>query len=314
MDINRGNLDSIFRNVSTAFYRGMDNAPDASFLAKICTEVKSESASMLYAWLLKTTGWREMDPQTGRTYQDVKSADFEVANVEFEDTIRMLRKDIEDDNVGIYGPIFEQMGQDFVSFKVRRILNVLIDNAKCWVKSSGAYTNIIADTHGYGSNNIDNLVTTSLSASAILTGRATMAGWKYPNGDPCYSRPTLLLCGETLRATAEQILNRQFMVDSGTIGSVDNLLYKAMDLVVRPEINATAGKLGNVTATYYWFLLDTSKPIKPLVWQNRRAPNIMADVDPATVKRTGFVDYLGDARGAAAPTHPHLIYGAQATS
>lgn len=314
MDINRGNLESIFRNVVTAWQRGLDNAPDAAFLKEICTEVPSTSSSVLYAWLLKTTGWREMDPQTGRSYQDVETADFEVANVEFEDTVRMLRKDIEDDNVGVYSPLIEEMAQGWVSYKCRRILWTLIDNAKCWVKSSGAYTNIIADTHAYGANNVDNLVTTSLAASAIQTAKTTMAGWKFPNGDPTYSRPTVLLCGETLRATAEQILERQHMVDSGTVGSVENLLYKSLKLFVRPEINATAGKASNVTATYYWFLLDCSRPVKPLCWQNRRAPEILADLDPATVKRTGFVDFLGDARGAACPTHPHLVYGAQATS
>ena len=64
-----------------------------------------------------------------------------------------------------------------------------------------------------------------------------------------------------------------------------------------------------------WFLLDLSKPLKPLIWQEREAPNFNMITDPqdSVVRSTGIFGMYAEARGAAGYTLPFLAYRSTAT-
>jgi len=55
-------------------------------------------------------------------------------------------------------------------------------------------------------------------------------------------------------------------------------------------------------------LLDCSRPVKPIALQVRKQPTPIMDTRIEQVMRTGQVDFMADARAAAAPTFPHLAY------
>ena len=59
-----------------------------------------------------------------------------------------------------------------------------------------------------------------------------------------------------------------------------------------------------------WFLVDLSKPLKPLVAQEREAPHFWWDnlLTSPEVSKTGYMHAYGEARGAVGYTLPFLAY------
>ena len=76
--------------------------------------------------------------------------------------------------------------------------------------------------------------------------------------------PRLLVCGLELRATAEDLVEVQYLANGSS-----NRRYKRCDLMVLP-------RLGSSDA---WFVVDDD-PVKPMVLQDREGPEFTAKDDP----------------------------------
>ena len=61
-------------------------------------------------------------------------------------------------------------------------------------------------------------------------------------------------------------------------------------------------------------MLTCDGPLRPFVWLNRMAPEIMAVSDPQLVYQKGQWSILGTARGCWVPSLPHLAYLQAATA
>jgi len=77
--------------------------------SKIATEVKSTTKSNTYGWLGKFPKLREW--LGDRTLNSIQSHGYSVVNKKFESSVGVDRDDIEDDEVGIYTPLFQEMGR-----------------------------------------------------------------------------------------------------------------------------------------------------------------------------------------------------------
>jgi len=313
MDINRANLDTLNFGLNESFQAGME-AKIEEQLFQLATEVPSFSASNIYIWLNRIPGFREWFEGTGRKFQDVVSNKFQVFNREFEESIRFGKNELADNSsgalAGLYGPVGVQLGMDWIELKVKTLINVVLDNATAWDGTA-----FFADTrtgNAYGSNNIDNLTTNSLSATNFEAALVQMSQYKWGNNQNIKVRPTVLVCGETLRVAAWNILKNSKV--SSSSAAIDNANQGSVELVVTREFNPTAGENSDVDAEHYWGLFDLSNAINPVVLQIREEATNLMDTDPARVKREGFVDWLSNGRLTALPTHPHLALLSQATS
>lgn len=123
MDINRANLDSLFVTVSTA-YNGAFKEYKPHW-DKVAMLSKSNSSKSVYPFLGKTTQFREW--LGDRVIQNLENHDFEIKNKTWENTVGVRREDIEDDNLGIYAPIFGQLGQDAAAHPDKLIFDLLAD-------------------------------------------------------------------------------------------------------------------------------------------------------------------------------------------
>lgn len=95
-----------------SFQEGVGNA-ESQYL-KITTVTKSNTSSTTYGWLGK---WPAMREWIGaRVIQDISNSGYSIVNKKYESTIGVDRVDIDDDNVGIYAPLFEEMGREGASF------------------------------------------------------------------------------------------------------------------------------------------------------------------------------------------------------
>lgn len=107
MIINSGNLQTLNISFNAAFSSGFDQAP-ADHEA-ITMMVNSMTATEEYGWLGTFPGLREWVGE--RVLRGIKTHDYSIKNRKFESSIEVDRDDIEDDNLGLYSPMFTEMGR-----------------------------------------------------------------------------------------------------------------------------------------------------------------------------------------------------------
>ncbi|WP_339050645.1 Mu-like prophage major head subunit gpT family protein [Candidatus Hamiltonella endosymbiont of Tuberolachnus salignus] len=100
-------LKSLFTGYHTFFQKGLGMArPQYN---KIATVIQSSTASNTYGWLGQWPGFREWVGD--RVIKNMASHGYQILNKTFESTVGVKRTHIEDDNLGIYAPMMEEMGR-----------------------------------------------------------------------------------------------------------------------------------------------------------------------------------------------------------
>jgi phage major head subunit gpT-like protein len=81
------------------------------------------------------------------------------------------------------------------------------------------------------------------------------------------------------------------------------------------EAGTTYSNTNNAGTVQPWYLVDLSKPLKPLIFQKREDPHfwMITDVQDSRVAETGQFGVYAEARGAAGYTMPFLAYRSTAT-
>jgi phage major head subunit gpT-like protein len=188
MLINGTSLGILFRAFNTAFKNGQATGAPATW-PKVATLVPSSTSTEDYGWLGKIPGMREWIGD--RHIQNLKLHSYSIKNKKFESTIGVDRDNIEDDQLGVYTPLFEMLGQN------------------------------------------------------------------------CMEQPDRLVYALLALGFATKCYDGQYYFDT------DHPVIKA-DKSVASVSNVQAGD-GNP-----WYLLDTRRPLKPLIYQERKKPQFVA--------------------------------------
>ena len=107
MLINHQNLSNLYIGFKAAFQGGLGQAATQhEAIAMIAT---STTAVEQYGWLGQVPGFREW--LGDRVVQNVMAHDYSIRNKDFELTIGVPRNAIEDDQYGVYSPLFTEMGR-----------------------------------------------------------------------------------------------------------------------------------------------------------------------------------------------------------
>ncbi|MFM5846326.1 Mu-like prophage major head subunit gpT family protein [Aeromonas veronii] len=211
-------LQSLFTGFKKNFEDAKSEAP--AQYTKIATVIKSTTKSNTYGWLGKFPNLRKWVGD--RVIESMKAHGYQIVNEDFEATVAVDRNDIEDDELGIYAPMFAEMG-----------------------RSAGIHPD-------------------ELCFGLLGAGFTT----------PCY--------------------DGQYFFDT------DHPVYPKADGTGTPVLTANvvvdAGYQGEP-----WFLLDTSRALKPVIFQDRKSPQLIAMTkidDEAVFTRKEF-RYGVDCRDAA---------------
>ncbi len=100
-------LQALFTGFRSDFQEGMKQA-DPQWKA-VAMEIPSTSKSNTYGWLGKFPSFREWVGD--RVLNSMKVHGYSIENKTYESTVAVDRDDIEDDNVGVYSPLFTEMGR-----------------------------------------------------------------------------------------------------------------------------------------------------------------------------------------------------------
>lgn len=266
MQITDASLQAIFQNFDLRFQQAYtDQAP---ILGSLYTEVPSTTRENTYAWLAKIPRLREWLGE--RVVQNAAAHGFSVTNKPFELTLELDRDDIEDDQIGVFNPAVTMMGQQTKLWPDDLVREILEDgeSALCFDGQNFYDTDHPANQDDSGSATQQNYWSSgkALTAENYQAVRAAMMQFKGADKRPLGVKPNLLQVPPALEKTALEILNADIIVGKqpggSNTGSQSNVLRGTAELLVDPYLSSDTA----------WYLHDTSKAIKPFVFQNRRAP------------------------------------------
>jgi phage major head subunit gpT-like protein len=259
MIINQASLQGIYRGFKTIFNQTF--SATSSMYNKIATVVPSSTKSEEYKWLGKIPRLREWIGE--RIAQNLSAYSYEIKNKDWESTVEVDRNDIEDDTIGLYNPLIQSLGQAAATHPDELIFSLLPSGftALCY---DGQY---FFDTDHQDSDGpiCSNRGTAALSLKSYGDARAQMMSLLDEKGNPLGVVPNLLVVPPQLEGMARKILMAE------TIDATTNTYKGSAELLVVPWLANHPTK---------WFLMDVSKPVKPLIYQQRRKADFVAKDSP----------------------------------
>jgi len=291
MIVNKANIEAIFISLKTSFNKAFEGAP--SFWPDVAMKVPSSTKQNDYPWFDRFPKMRKWVGD--KHLKSLKAYKYTIVNDDFEATVEVDRNDIEDDTLGMYGPMAQEAG-----FSSKQLPDeIVVDLIK------GSFENECFDgqyfcdvdhevTNENGDvSSVSNKLTAALSCATLALAEASlgaamtaMESFTDNEGRPLGLIGDTLVVGPRNRATATVLKNNDKLED-GKPNPYKDTIKK---IVVLPW-------LGTSTA---WFWLCTTRPVKPFVYQERKAPVFVSqtnmEADDVFMRRK--YKFGAEARGA----------------
>ena len=266
MLVTKAAIDVLFTGFSTIYRSAYDSTPE--YAQRFTSMLPSSTKLETYGWMTRILKMRRWDGP--RLVQNLNTEVYQLRNETYENTVGMDVNDFNDDTLGVYNPIMQELGRTTRKWRDQQIKLAM---------QAGASTNsfdgvpFFSTTHPVDpAGNQSNLFTsTALTPENYSTVRESMMSYTGEDGEPFDVMPNLLVVPPQLEREARQILNADMIAsDSGNAG-VTNVLRGSAELLVVPELANEPG---------VWYLMDTSKGIRPFVFQTRQEPDIVPKNQP----------------------------------
>jgi phage major head subunit gpT-like protein len=269
MLVNRENVSNLFISLKTTFNNAFGTA--AGDWQQIAMKVPSTTGQNDYAWLSKFPRMRKWIGE--KTIKLLAAFKYTIVNEDFEATVEVDRNDIEDDNLGIYQPQAQAAGDSAATLPDEIIADVVNGafTAKCYDGQYFFDTDHPAKDDTGQDISVSNMGTMPLRADtydgalgSLGVGETTMMEFKDDEGRPLNVKPNVLMVPPALKAVANTLY---------TADRLDDGKANPFKGAYAPLVNA---RLKSRTA---WYLLDTTKPVKPFVYQVRKEPVFVSQTD-----------------------------------
>jgi len=204
--------------------------------------VPSGSSQNDYSWLSR---FPRMKKWLGdKTLRKLSAHKYTVVNDDWEATVEVDRNDIEDDNIGIYAPMAQEAG-----YASRQLPDEIVADLK-----NNAFTEICYDGQYF--------YDTSYGAA-----RTAIMSLTDDDGRPLGLIPNILEVPPALEATAKIIAYNDKLIDESP-----NPYKGTCEVVVNPWLTDPAVS----------FLHVANRPLKPFIYQQRKAPVFVQATDPGS--------------------------------
>lgn len=294
MIISSQNLRGIYIAFNTLFNKAFEE--QKPIYEQIATVTPSTTDAETYAWLGDIPGMREWIGD--REVQNLSGSDYTIKNKDFELTVGVPRNAIEDDKIGLYNPSIQMLGQSAALHPDELVFALLASGftEKCYDGLP-----FFSDAHKVGKKNVSNKGTAKLTLAAYIAARAAMMSLTNSKGRPLGLIPDLLVVPPALEAAARDILVADF------INGTKNTMQGTATPLVAPLL------AGNDSA---WFLLCTKRPIKPLIYQQRKKAKFVSKTDEKddNVFFSNKYIYGVDSRGNAGFGFWQMAYGSDGSA
>lgn len=306
MLINKENVTNLFVSLKTTFNNAFGAAP--SNWKRIAMLVPSTTSQNDYSWMSNFPKMREWIGD--KVVKSLAVFDYTIKNKDWEATVEVDRNDIEDDNLGIYAPQAQMAGLS-ASELPDDIVFGLLNNGFINLCYDGQYffdtdhpvKQIDGSTALVSNKGTIKLSIDSLAAADASIGAADIAlmEMKDDEGRSLTVMAKLLVVPPALKLVANALVTTDRLEDGKP-----NPYKGAYEVLVEPRL----------TSRTAWFVLDNSKPVKPIVYQERKKPVFvqqtgMDNDDVFTRKKFKFG---AEARAAGGYGFWQLAYGSTGTT
>ena len=264
MLINKASLEGLFISLKATFNKAFTTT--TSTWQKIAMKVPSTTGQEDYAWLANFPKMRKWIGD--KMVKALEGFKYSIVNDDWEATIEVDRNHIEDDVLGIYAPQAQMAGWSAAQLPdeiVYDLVNTGFTN-KCFDGKA-----FFATDHKVGKASVSNKGTVALSAATLAlamasygVARTAMKKFADEEGRALNITPNVLLVPPALGDTARLLMTADKFGD-------DTNPYKGSAEVVED---------GRLTSDTAWFLLDITKPVKPFIYQERKAPIFVSQTNP----------------------------------
>lgn len=308
MDITVPTYDAINTTLSKSFQDGVaESLSKPGVFKPLYTNVPSSGRMNVYQWLNNVPTMREWMKGSERVYRNVETKDFSVSNRMFEATVSIPLIDVEDNQLGTYGPLAKDLGYEATRLPdqlIGDLLNGAFDSTQTY---DGEYW--CSNSHTVGASTIDNLTSGALSYSTYVTAYQMLLNFKFQSDKDSAKVPVntdakfYLVVPPALYWTAVEIVNLETVYQATY--ATKNPFYKSAEII----------KNGYSTSDTAWFLFAMNSNRAPIFYQERQKPVILektpANSDVA-FNRNEWI-WGVHARGAALATFPWQVVGSPGT-
>lgn len=290
MVVNQQALASLKIGYSTAFNKGFEGAPIC--YEQIATIVPSSTGSQEYAWIGQMPGMKEWIGE--REIQQLAAHEYTIKNKDFEMTLGVPRKDIEDDQYGVYTPMFTQMGESAKRHPQLLVFKTLKSGFEALCYDGKPF---FSADHKQGKTTYSNLGTDKLSPESYEEARSKIQSITGDKEESLGLVPDLLVVSPKNEKAAKLILEAE------QINGTSNVNRGTAKILVVPEL-AGAGEDA-------WYLLCTSRFMKPIIYQVRKPivfVSLTNETDTNVFLNNQYL-YGADGRGNAGFGFWQMAYG-----
>ena len=264
MLVNKATIDAVFTNIRTEFNNIFQSTP--SSWERIATLITSGTSVEEYDWLSDFPMMREWIGD--KVIKQLAAFKYSIRNKAFEATIGVRRDDMEDDKL-VNTPPKPGRLDGLPKVWPDRLVFALVNAGFTGIGFDGQY---FFDTdHSVAGASVSNKSTAVLSVTTKALadagyGAARIAMMTITNdeGEPLDITPNLLV-PPALENTAKTLMTADKLEDDKP-----NSYKNTAEVLVSPRI----------TSATSWFLFDTTKPLKPFIFQQRKAPMPVQQTDP----------------------------------
>ena len=294
MIITPQSLRGIYIGFNTIFNKALEEAKP--LYTEVATITPSTTDSETYAWLNDIPSMREWVGE--REVQNISASGYTIKNKPFESTFGINREEFDDDRLGVYSPIIQEYAQNAVNYIDDLVFGLL---KRGFINLCFDGKPFFSDSHEIGGKKVSNMSNAKLSLESYVAARASMMSLTNSKGRALALVPDKLVVPPALEKEARDILIADF------INGTKNTMQGTAKPLVVPQL------AGNDSS---WFLLCTSRPVKPLIYQERKKPKFVSktqETDDNVFFGRQFI-YGVDARGNAGYSFWQMAYGSDGTA
>jgi phage major head subunit gpT-like protein len=268
-------LAALFTNYRVIWEQEFLAASSVYQYERLCTTNDSNTLTENYSWLGTVPKMQEWIDQ--RQVSALAFFNYAITNKHFEASIEVDRDTIEDDQYGMIRTRVAQLGMEaarFPSELVSKTLGAGASNA-CY---DGA--NFFSASHTEeGLANQTNLATGTGTTLAqvradLISARTQMRRFKDGKGRVMNVRADVAVIPADLEDVFEQLIHTNLIATGSQM--MDNTLHNAVDIIV----DATLADWNPSGHADDWYLLCTKLPVRPLIFQWRKRPELVSLDNP----------------------------------
>lgn len=254
--------DLLLPGLKAEFAQAYKNEVDHSPAERIATTIQTTLPIQKYAWLGTVPPMREFVDE--RRPSGLAANAVTIEDKTFESTIAVERKAIEDDQLDLIRLRIRDMAFRVSMHRHQMIVQALSDG---FAQNGYDGVSFFNTAHPAGTGTHANRTTKALDEAALAEAISTMMVVPDEHGTPLGIAPDTLLVGPKLQWTALELVESPVVVykgnDSDTAPSTpySNAFQGRLRVVVSPFLTGASDD--------YWFLLDTQRPIRSVILQQR---------------------------------------------